>query len=285
MVCVFAHPHATILTKVCAETASKPSTSTTAATSSTSVLATLTGVVDKYNNHPVVQFLNRHADDPLGGVHRWIVKNLEFGSSMYDASGLLHRYDTLVHWNGRWVNYWTTTIPIPGVDPSDAPELLEALGAPAVLTPGLGKDSSHPVLSLPFGLLSKPDSEAKWWQSALPAEHEIYDKLTTYFSSKKRRKDETSSSLSPNVAPTNPSSSSSSINSTSSSGAEHAPHHFIVLPYNSGNRRAKWPRITVAGAADEVEAHQGIFMKDKNLDYDAFVDRVARLVALWSRDL
>ncbi|KZW04296.1 hypothetical protein EXIGLDRAFT_22079 [Exidia glandulosa HHB12029] len=284
----FAHP----ATNDTDSDARSTSSSSSGKKSLAETFTSFTTFVDKHRAHPVVQFLNRHADDPLGGVHQWIVKNLEFGSSMYDAPGLLHRYDALVHWRGKWLNYWTTTVPLPGVDPAFCPELLEVPSSPppAALTPGLGKESAHPVLTLPFGLLSKKDKDEtpKWWHSALPAEHELYEKVASYFSPKKDRDrpDESSAMLSPNVGGSNPlSSSSTSLSSTSSSSAEHRPHHFIVLPYNSGNRRAKWHCITITGAKDEVTAHQGIFMRDKNPDYDLFVDRVARLVELWSRDL
>lgn len=253
-----------------------------------------THFVDRHRDHPVVEFLQRHKDDPLGGVHRWIVKNLEFGSSMYDARGLLQRYDALTRWQGRWLNYWTTTVPLPNIDYSAAPELLDMPPSFPALTPGLGKQSGNPVLSLPFGQLSKQDSDdpkatPKWWHSALPAEHEVYSKFLSYFSGKKGDHSDNVSPtlLSPNDAQLRPSSPSpSNASSTSASSTTgRSPHHFIVLPYNGGGRRAKWHSIVVTGATDEVSAHQGIFMRHINPDYDNFVERVARLVAFWSRNL
>ncbi|KAH7105490.1 hypothetical protein BKA62DRAFT_689865 [Auriculariales sp. MPI-PUGE-AT-0066] len=223
-------------------------------------------------------FLQRHLDDPLGGVHRWIVKNLEFGSSMYDARGLLTRYDGLVQWSSKggdrhFVNYWTTTIPPPQYDPKEAPELLATTALSPSVTPGLGRDSSKPVFSLPFGSLpSKPSTlEHSWWHSSLPDEAELRARLSSYLPGLRR------------VGQVSPATAMTSIVSQSSSheplGSEPKPHHFIVLPYNEGDRRAQWYRIVIAGAEDEVSAHQGIFMRHRNLAYDDLAERLSLLTA------
>lgn len=53
------------------------------------------------------------------------------------------------------------------------------------------------------------------------------------------------------------------------------PQHFIVLPWVMGYR---WQGIPVGGVEDEVEAHTGIFFRDKNFEYDGVVERTANFV-------
>jgi len=51
-----------------------------------------------------------------------------------------------------------------------------------------------------------------------------------------------------------------------------SPQHFIVLPWVMGNR---WQGIPIGGVEDEVEAHTGIFFRNKNFEYDGIVERTA----------
>lgn len=51
-----------------------------------------------------------------------------------------------------------------------------------------------------------------------------------------------------------------------------APQHFIVLPWVMGYR---WQGIPIGGVEDEVEAHTGIFFRNKNFEYDSVVERTA----------
>lgn len=207
-------------------------------------------------------FLRRHSDDVLGGVHRWIVKNLEFGGAMYDARGLLQRYDALVQWSARgdkkFVNYWTTTVASASDALSVAPELLVPAVDVSSGSPGLGQPGQPSAFSLPFGPPSQPSAAQRpWWQTALPNDQELKDRLSSYLPW-------TSGKKSPRPARTPsplPSSTASLDISTPSTGDmsahEESPHHFIVLPYKEGSRRAHWHKIVIAGASDEVSAHQG----------------------------
>jgi len=52
----------------------------------------------------------------------------------------------------------------------------------------------------------------------------------------------------------------------------HRSQHFIVLPWVMGNR---WQGIPIGGVEDEVEAHTGIFFRNKNFEYDGIVERTA----------
>ncbi|CAG8562342.1 6804_t:CDS:2 [Acaulospora colombiana] len=61
-----------------------------------------------------------------------------------------------------------------------------------------------------------------------------------------------------------------------------AAYHFITLPgkYHGGNRR-RWLKVRIEGVEDEVAAHCGLFIRNQNLQYDAFVARVGELVKSW----
>ncbi|GJJ14819.1 hypothetical protein Clacol_009087 [Clathrus columnatus] len=54
-------------------------------------------------------------------------------------------------------------------------------------------------------------------------------------------------------------------------------HHFVVTPREKSN----WERIVIHGAKDEVQAHIGLFRRDLNWEYDAFVKRAAYVLSRW----
>lgn len=59
------------------------------------------------------------------------------------------------------------------------------------------------------------------------------------------------------------------------------PRHFIIIPWDSTPSRTRWERVPVAGSPSEVDAHCGIFFREKNWEYDQFVERVSK----WVQDL
>ncbi|TFK29494.1 hypothetical protein FA15DRAFT_752622 [Coprinopsis marcescibilis] len=62
------------------------------------------------------------------------------------------------------------------------------------------------------------------------------------------------------------------------------PRHFVVLPTGLGQHIGgfeRWEKVLVAGAQDEVEAHCGLFIPTKNLEYSTFVHRVADRILGW----
>lgn len=77
--------------------------------------------------------------------------------------------------------------------------------------------------------------------------------------------------------PSPPSHSSTTVSNTPASPPKkkhHSPHHFILLPHHPSS---KWQSVPIA-VDSEVDAHTGIFFKDKNLEYDILVARVGRFV-------
>lgn len=57
-----------------------------------------------------------------------------------------------------------------------------------------------------------------------------------------------------------------------------SPQHFIVLPWFLSPH---WVMVPVEKAHDEVAAHCGLFFRDQNLEYDAFVAKVGDIVLKW----
>jgi hypothetical protein len=47
----------------------------------------------------------------------------------------------------------------------------------------------------------------------------------------------------------------------------------------------KWEKVVIDGADDEVAAHCGLFIREQNLEYDAFVERVGTRILGWIRDM
>ena len=61
-------------------------------------------------------------------------------------------------------------------------------------------------------------------------------------------------------------------------------HHFVVLPSGLGEVLGganRWENVLIKGAEDEVAAHCGMFIRDRNLDYDGLVERVGRRILGW----
>lgn len=56
------------------------------------------------------------------------------------------------------------------------------------------------------------------------------------------------------------------------------PRHFIITPRDRAASRTRWEKVAVAGSPSEVDAHCGIFFREKNWEYDGFVERVAQWV-------
>lgn len=64
--------------------------------------------------------------------------------------------------------------------------------------------------------------------------------------------------------------------------------HFVVLPTGLGEvlgGASKWEKVLIEGVEDEVAAHCGLFIRDRNLDYEGLVERVGRKILGWCEGL
>ncbi|KAJ6457777.1 hypothetical protein C8R47DRAFT_169174 [Mycena vitilis] len=66
--------------------------------------------ITTHSNDPLVRWARKHSDEPFRAGMRFVVEYFQFGSCMFDPSGLKLRYARFVAWpGGLWVNYWTQT--------------------------------------------------------------------------------------------------------------------------------------------------------------------------------
>lgn len=172
---------------------------------------------------------------------------------MFDPSGLKTRYTRLVAWEsdgGLWANYWTHTVQHTSDEPSVTSDSTssfldndEALRVNGMLPSAAASDYSLPPTPSSSSAQSSSGSEDKHSD----------DSLHKHRTLRKNKK-------------------------------EYRGRHFVVLPHGLGNFLGgmnKWEKVPIAGVEDEVDAHTSIFMPQKNLEYDAFVRRVAEKVLGW----
>ncbi|KAJ7624445.1 hypothetical protein FB45DRAFT_83027 [Roridomyces roridus] len=264
-----------------AEHASRSSLPRTSSSFSSPPPSTSTPFLDKtlsflsaHADDPLVRWVRKHSDEPFSAGMRLIVEYFQFGSSMFDPSGLKDRYTRLVAWpGGVWVNYWTHT-----------PQRGEAGPADSGI---LRVDSA-----------STSQSDVSSFASLSPTPSSLLSTSSNSLSS---------NSLSSNSLSTN-SLSTNSLSSTSLSPKElkklekqaakeekkaqrahekelkkhkHGAHHFVVLPTSLGlGGSDKWEPVVIS-VDDEVKAHTGIFMRDLNRGYEELVERVAGRVMGW----
>lgn len=81
---------------------------------SNALMSKAQGFIDSHSEDPLVRWMRKHSNEPVTAAKRWMVEHFQFGSCMFDPSGLKDRYTALVNWNGLWVNYWTQTAPPDG---------------------------------------------------------------------------------------------------------------------------------------------------------------------------
>ncbi|KAJ7644969.1 hypothetical protein FB45DRAFT_301304 [Roridomyces roridus] len=191
---------------------------------------------------PLVRWVRKHSDEPFSAGRRLLLEYFQFGSCMFDPSGLNDRYTRLVTWpGGMWVNYWTQT-----------PHRGEA-DAARVDSTSTSQSNSPSLTSL------SPPSPAS---SSLPS---ISSNSLSPKELKKREKQ---------LAKEQKKAKEKELK-------KHRPHHFVVLPTGLGlGGSDKWEPVVIS-VEDEVKAHTGIFMRDLNREYEELVDRVGRRVLGW----
>jgi len=235
--------------------------------------------VSKHSDAPIVRWLRTHADDPLSAGKRWVVEHFQFGISMFDPRGLKSRYVHLVEWQGGlWVNYWTQTVPCLVLKQAASGEsskittqtsmetLLDndkALLANGMISSGVGDiglAASEGVIGgkeLHRSSIHSPSSQ--------PAEAPMSQLTPQTITKKLKDKHKQEKTQGPKSG-----------------------KHFIVLPNGLGQVLGgmdKWEQVLIGGVVDEVTAHTGLFIPDRNLDYDRLVERVKARVLGWCENV
>ncbi|KAI3613137.1 hypothetical protein WG66_001494 [Moniliophthora roreri] len=249
--------------------------------------------LSSHSDDQFVKWVRKHSDDPFSAGKQWIVEYFQFGSCMFDPSGLKDRYTRLVEWNGPWVNYWTVTLPkhkgSEGSLSASSPELGEALVKEnnlALMENGVADNisfdtssthSSQPSLS--FSTSSKSsipsmgedqEGDEKATKAALKEQQKAEkERLKQQKRIEKERAKEVKAAARA---------------AAREKGKEKVGRHFVVLPTGLGailGGGDKWEKVLIAGVDDEVAAHCGMFIPGQNLDYEGLVERVGGKVLDW----
>ena len=193
----------------------------------------------------------------------WIIEHFEFGICMFDPNGLNERYRNLEKWNGRWTNYWTQTAPRSAGNDNAAVNLPGVDGLPAN-TADLPFYTESGSSSNPTEIAESSGKEREKYERTALKERKAAEKALRNQRERERKCE-----------------------------ASRPARHFIVLPHISGSisgslhsgSKEKWEKVMIAGVEDEVGAHCGLFIPSQNLDYPAFVEKVANRVAGWCEEL
>jgi hypothetical protein len=246
--------------------------------------------ISEHSNDPVVRWFRKHSDEPLTASKRWVVEHFQFGSCMFDPTGLRDRYKLLVAWQGGlWVNYWTQTAPRPksrgGTDIENREEQVLANDV-GLLANGVAPSTSTPASPSPThssgdppDVVAEPDTTKHG--PLTKSEAKVADK-TAQKSAKAEEKQR-------QKAEKDRQKQLKKLQKQHEANNELKPgRHFIVLPTGLGQVLGggeKWEKVTIAGVEDEVAAHCGLFIKGQNLEYEAFVDRVGKRVLQWCEQM
>ncbi|KAJ6588099.1 hypothetical protein B0H19DRAFT_1247806 [Mycena capillaripes] len=264
-----------------------------------------------HSNDPLVRWVRKHSDEPFSAGMRFVVEYFQFGSCMFDPSGLKERYARLVAWpGGLWVNYWTQTLP-------RAPQE----GAHAAKLDREEEEADNDVALLQLGMTSMSTMDS----ASSPSASSIAPSFVTAATSQESSS-ASSSPTTPSFAPSLASTATSPLSPPSDpkaakkaekerraleksrekelkkmqkqrakeEKAEKARtkgkpgHHFIVLPTGLGQILGggeKWEKIVISGCDDEVGAHCGLFIRGQNLDYDGLIERVGNRILGWCETL
>ncbi|KAJ7023472.1 hypothetical protein C8F04DRAFT_182169 [Mycena alexandri] len=223
-----------------------------------------------HSEDPLVRWVRKHSDEPFSASKRFVIEYFQFGSCMFDPSGLKERYARLVAWpDGLWTNYWTQTpprVPKDGAEKKLDRAAEEADNNVALLQTGMtsmstvesyatAETSLSPTLSsFSPSTASAAKAEEKERRALEKSRAKELKKIQ-----KQRAKEEKAQKGRPG-------------------------HHFIVLPTGLGQILGggdKWENVIIRGVEDEVAAHTGLFIRGQNLDYEGLVERVGRRVLGW----
>jgi len=165
---------------------------------------------------------------------------------MFDPVGLKDRYTRLVAWQGMWVNYWTQTV-AKGEETAEADESRTNQQV-----------ADNDAALLQNNVLLSSDLSTDDQQPSSSSPQRLEKQRQAYV-----KKEEKNSNIRPG-------------------------HHFVVLPTGLGEvlgGSSKWEKVLIEAAEDEVAAHCGLFIRDRNLDYEGFVDRVGKKIFGWCETL
>ncbi|KAJ3882275.1 hypothetical protein F5051DRAFT_395011 [Lentinula edodes] len=257
--------------------------------------------VSSHSDDPLVRWARKHSNEPFSAGKRWVVEHFQFGSCMFDPTGLKDRYTNLVSSRSLlWVNYWTMTAPRSSNDAShsavtesDGQQLLDN-NDEALIGAGIANPSENPLGSVqssvepsassgnsmlldsvpeaPVALGPKTKSENKAYVKA--AEKELRSQQ------KERKKEMKEIQKNQKAAQKERDTHAKAATKEKAKGER----HFVVLPTGLGailGGGDHWEQVVIGGVDDEVAAHCGLFIPEQNIDYAKLVERVGLRIIEW----
>lgn len=216
---------------------------------------------------------------------------------MFDPKGLRDRYAALEQWHGTWVAFWTETAPFDKVKgemevwkKGEIEEQVLRQEEATILSPD---SEDHTEAASPAGpLLYQIDQHSLSTISSLdlrvdpavsgPMTKQEEKAIKKQAKVDKKERDRKSSSLGEGDR----SHTEAELTASQKHQKSQSPHHFVVRPFREPSGfKHRWQQVKIRGAKDEVEAHCGLFIRDINLEYDHFVQRVAEITKGWVDNL
>ncbi|KAG7095656.1 hypothetical protein E1B28_006377 [Marasmius oreades] len=244
--------------------------------------------VSSHANDPLVKWIKKHHDAPISAGKQWTTEYFQFGSCMFDPTGLTARYKRLVAWNGFWVNYWTVTLPKKDSDgsspqPDHVPSMeLETENDVVLLETGVADsvslDSSTHSPPVPLSEATTPSLNSQGSTSQFNDGNEKERKKAEKEREKELKRIRKEREKKAKIA----------AKAAAKANKERTGRHFVVLPTGLGavlGGGDNWEQIVIGGVEDEVAAHCGMFIPGQNLDYEGLVERVGRRVIDWCEKL
>lgn len=240
-----------------------------------------------------MRWLRKHADDPVNAARRWIVERYQYGVAMFDPQGLTARYKTLVAWQGgKWVNYWTETVP---KDIKSKPAVNERSVESSA---SLKRDSAHSRGSSASSI--RMDNDTAFIANGIittTSEDISYVSSETETASIGIANDPSEDDTAKTMEKENKKTKAAKRffkrrgkeeNLAKGSQKTNSKRHFVVLPDGLAEHLGgleRWERVEIAGVEDEVNAHLGLFIPGNNLDYEGLVVRIGEKILGWCEDL
>ncbi|KAJ4490331.1 hypothetical protein J3R30DRAFT_3653678 [Lentinula aciculospora] len=230
-------------------------------------------LISSHSDDALVRWARKHSNEPFSAGKRWVVEHFQFGSCMFDPSGLKDRYTNLEADSQQMLDDNDEALIGTGVaNPPENPSNTVAhigLTASHLLPLSLDNTPETPVIPGP-----KTKSEVK--AHAKATEKEIRAQQ------KERKKEEKHLEKKQKAAQKERHTHAKAA--TKARTEEKAGRHFVVLPTGLGailGGGDHWERVVIGGVDDEVAAHCGLFIPEQNLEYTKLVERVGLRIMEW----
>jgi len=219
---------------------------------------------------------------------------------MFEPGGLRERYARLVGWEGRWVNYWTQTVPRAKEargklevkrEQEEEEELtvendlaLSHLGMPPAYVETDISAHGQPISSMSSLSIASPTTSSVSSQDMLKSETKTLEK-------ERRQAEKDSKKLAQQRGKEHRQAEKELATLAKRRAKDEKGkkgRHFIVLPTGLGQVLGggeKWEKVLIGAVENEVAAHTGLFIRNQNLDYEDLVKRVGETILAWCEGL